>query len=958
MTARFDETSFLFGANGAFIEGLYARFIEEPNAVPAEWRAFFASLGDDPKAVLEELEFRLPPPGESDEELDEANGANGNARPAPRARPAHEALSTEQVRQETLYSIRALMMIRAYRVRGHLIADLDPLQLEGEKHHPELDPASYGFAEADYDRPIFVDGVLGLEFATLRELLDVLKQTYCSTVGVEFMHIQYPEQKAWLQQRFENTRNKPALDLDDKHDILRQLDAAEAFERFLQLKYLGHKRFSLEGAESVIPAMEAIIETGSDLGIEDIVIGMPHRGRLNVLTTIMDKSYEAMFSEFEGESAYPDDVQGSGDVKYHLGSSADRTLPNGKTIHLSLTANPSHLEAVNPVVEGKTRAKQGLRGDTERKQVMALLLHGDAAFSGQGVVAETFHLSELRGYRTGGTIHIIVNNQIGFTTSPGYSRSSPYPSDVAKIVQAPILHVNGDDPEAVVHVARIATEFRQTFGKDIVIDLFCYRRHGHNEGDEPKFTQPQMYRRIEEQPTTRQIYTERLVASGELKVRDADRMVVEFHARLEQALEASKGYKPEKAPWREGTWEGIAIDAPDRRGDTGAALEILREVGLAIARPPADFQTHPKILRQLDAKRKMIESGENIDWATAEALAFGNLLAEGHNVRLSGQDSARGTFSQRHSVLIDQTSEERYVPLNHIREGQALYEVHDSLLSEAAVLGFEYGYASTEPNSLTIWEAQFGDFANGAQVIIDQFIAPGESKWLRLNDLVMLLPHGYEGQGPEHSSARLERYLQLFAEDNIQVANCTTPANYFHLLRRQLHRAFRKPLIVMTPKSLLRHKLCLSRLDEMGPGTSFHRVIPDSAAPVEDEDIRRVVLCSGKVYYDLLRRVRDEQINDIALVRIEQLAPFPVGPLTRELIRYPGAEIVWCQEEPHNMGAWTFVADRLEAIYDQIGRNGLRAHYVGRREKASPASGTVTKFQQQQDALIDEALAR
>ncbi len=953
MVGNFDETSFLFGGNSAFIEGLYAQYVEEPNAVPAQWRAFFASLGDEMETVLSELYYRLPPlPGAED---DAAHPVNG--RPAAAVRPPHETLSTERVRQETLYSIRALMMIRAYRVRGHLIATLDPLALEGEKHHPELDPASYGFTDADYDRPIFVDGVLGLEFATLRELLAILKDTYCSTIGVEFMHIQYPDQKAWIQQRIEQTRNRPDLSRDVKVEILEQLDAAEGFERFLQVKYPGHKRFSLEGAESVIPAIEAIIGRGADLGIEEIVIGMPHRGRLNVLTTILGKSYAAMFSEFEGESAYPDDVQGSGDVKYHLGTSADRDLSNGQRVHLSLTANPSHLEAVNPVVEGKVRAKQTLRGDTERKTVMALLLHGDAAFSGQGMVAETFHLSELRGYRTGGTIHLIVNNQIGFTTSPRHSRSSPYPSDVAKIVQAPILHVNADDPEAVVHAAQIATEFRQTFGKDVVIDMFCYRRHGHNEGDEPKFTQPRMYRRIEEHPTTRQLYTERLVANGDLKVRDADRMVNEFHARLETALEQSRHYKPQKAEWLEGEWAGIEAVDDEPQGETAVELDRLRAVGLAISLPPGDFEVHPKILRQLDAKRAMIEAGGNIDWATAEALAFGTLLLEGHAVRLSGQDSARGTFSQRHSVLIDQVTEERYVPLNHLGDGQAQFEVHDSLLSEVAVLGFEYGFASAEPNSLTLWEAQFGDFANGAQVIIDQFVASGESKWLRLSDLVMLLPHGYEGQGPEHSSARLERYLQLCAEGNMEVANCTTPASYFHLLRRQLHRSIRKPLVVMTPKSLLRHNLCVSSLSDLGPGTSFHRVLPDSTATVQDDAVRRVVMCSGKVYYDLLRSLSGREDKPIAIIRLEHIAPFPAQPLARELARYPRAEIVWCQEEPRNMGAWTYIAPRIEAIYDETGRTGERAIYVGRPEQASPASGTHRMFQNQQAALVDAALA-
>ena len=753
MARRLDDTAFLFGPNSGFIEGLYARYLRDPASVDASWRTFFAELGDYLAAVASEVRGASWAPREqiptpiadvTPGPMPGAGGEPGEAAINGEAATVARALDIDHVHIATRDSIRVLMLIRAYRVRGHLIASLDPLGLDGEKHHPELDPASYGFTAQDYDREFFVDGVLGLQTATLREVLTIVKQTYCSKVGVEFMHIQYPDQKSWIQQRVESSRNLPELSTEERLDILRQLYASEGFERFLHIKYTGTKRFSLEGAESTIPLIETIIHSASDLGVEEIVLGMPHRGRLNVLTTVMNKSYAAVFSEFQGEPANPGDVQGSGDVKYHLGTSSDRELKNGRRIHLGLTANPSHLEAVNPVVEGKTRAKQAQRGDAERKRVMSLLLHGDAAFAGQGLVAETLGLSQLRGHRTGGTIHVIVNNQIGFTTSPRFSRSSPYPSDVAKMVQAPIFHVNGDDPEAVVHVARLAIEFRQTFGRDVVIDMFCYRRHGHNEGDEPSFTQPLMYRRIAQHPTTRQLYTEKLIASGVLTAKQAEGLTGEFHAELDAALEASKSYKPNKVDWLEGVWSGFekAKAVGPRRGQTAVGLDRLRAVGKAISAVPEGIAIHRKLARVLDSRRRMIDSGEGIDWSMGEALAFGTLLREGNGVRLVGQDSGRGTFSQRHSVLVDQTTEERYIPLNHIKDGQGRYEVIDSMLSEAAVLGFEYGYSLADPGALVLWEAQFGDFANGAQVIIDQFVASGEYKWLRMSGLVMLLPHG------------------------------------------------------------------------------------------------------------------------------------------------------------------------------------------------------------------------
>ena len=942
-------SSFLGGADPAVIEQLHAQYLRDPASVDPSWRRIFESDGDS--RGRDGIAKSAAAPAEGDPAL---------GLPEPRTTvgpPAERGETDSPVQAETIDSIRALMMIRAYRVRGHLIASLDPLGLEGERHHPELDPRSYGFSEADYDRPIYVDGVLGLRHATLREVLAILKQTYCARIGVEFMHIQYPDRKAWVQRMMEGERNRQSLSRGEKTEILRHLHEAEGFERFLDVKYAGAKRFSLEGSESVIPALEAVIAQAARQGVDEIVIGMAHRGRLNVLTSIMGKSYAAVFSEFQGGVTAAGDVQGSGDVKYHLGASADRVLEDGHSLHISLTPNPSHLEAVNPVVLGKVRAKQAMRGDKARERVMGLLIHGDAALAGQGTCSEVFELSQLRGYRTGGTVHIVINNQIGFTTSPAQARTSPYPSEVAKIIQAPIFHVNGDDPEAVVRVCQIAADYRQHFKADVVVDIFCYRRHGHNEGDEPAFTQPAMYRAIGERPTTRQIYTERLVAEGVLTVDGAVGMMETFRAKLETELEASKSYRPNKADWLEGDWADIeAAPRDERPGDTAVAPEVLAEIGQAITRVPADFAVHPRIRRQLEQKRQALDAGGPIDWATAEALAFGSLLLEGKPIRLSGQDCSRGTFSQRHAGLIDQENESRYIPLNSIRPDQAKIKLADSLLSEAGVLGFEYGHSIADPNALAIWEAQFGDFANGAQVIIDQFVAAGEAKWLRMSGLVMLLPHGFEGQGPEHSSARLERYLQLYADGNIQVVNCSTPASYFHVLRRQLRRSFRKPLIVMSPKSLLRHKRCVSPLEEMSGGARFHRVIGEIDPAIAPERARRVVFCSGKVYYDLLAAREERGIDDVALLRLEQIAPFPSRSLMVEVAKYGEAEVVWCQEEPENMGAWSFVAPPIEQVLTELGGATRRPLYVGRAAAASPATGFLVVHQREQRALIDEAL--
>ena len=949
-----EQTSFLYGANATFIAELYARYLADPRSVDESWRGFFAELADQSPAILKEL---AGPDWARDQSSVIANGHDRNGAAAQLRTNGHEAPAAETGRGTVLDSLRAVALIRAYRNQGHLIADLDPLGIAKRDAHPDLDPATYGLTDADMDRPVFIDGILGFDTATIREIIAACRAIYCGHVGVEYMHIQELEQRRWIQRRIEIARNQTEFTKEGKRAILDRLTVAEGLERFLDKRYTGTKRFGLEGGESLIPALEQVIKRGGQLGVKELVIGMPHRGRLNVLTNMMGKPFAALFSEFQGNAANPDDVQGSGDVKYHLGTSTDRAFDDNN-MHLSLTANPSHLEIVNPVVLGKVRAKQRQRGDTGRVQVVGLLMHGDAAFAGQGLVSETLELSEIKGYRTGGTVHFIVNNQIGFTTSPAAARSGPYPSDVAKSIQAPIFHVNGDDPEAVVHVARIATEYRLQFKKDVVVDIFCYRRHGHNEGDEPAFTQPLMYKAIAGHPTTREIYAERLVAEGVVTAGESAKMAEDFQAQLDLQFEAAKGYKPNKADWLEGAWSGLAVaSGEDRRGETSVQLDTLRAIGAAITTVPDGFNLNRKIARQIEQKREALKSGEGIDWATAEALAMGTLLAEGTFVRLSGQDSGRGTFSQRHAVLTDQENEAKYIPLQHVAAKQAPFEVLDSPLSEAGVLGFEYGYSLAEPNALIMWEAQFGDFANGAQVVIDQFISSGEAKWLRMSGLTLLLPHGYEGQGPDHSSARLERYLQMCGEDNWQVCNLTTAANYFHALRRQVHRNFRKPLIVMTPKSLLRSPEVASRLDDMGPGTSFHRVIAEIDKLAPDDKIRRVVLCSGKVYFDLLHARRERKFDDVAILRIEQLYPFPVKTLATALARYKNAELVWCQEEPQNMGAWHFVDRRIEAVAAKLDLKGKRAAYAGRPEMAATATGLLRRHNAEQARLVEQALS-
>ncbi len=974
---QFHASSFMQGHNAAYLEQLYAQYAHDPNTVDSAWQAFFQALGDadlDVKADASGPSWARKdwPPQPSD---DLTAALTGEWMPPPqeaaaakekilgKAKELDSTVSQEAVKRAVLDSIRALMIIRAHRIRGHLSADLDPLKLQVTGQHLELQPKSYGFEEADMDRPIFIDNVLGLQFASMRQIIDILQRTYCSTFALQYMHISDPEQSSWLKERIEGRDKEITFTREGRKAILNKMVEAEGFEKFLHVKYTGTKRFGLDGGESLIPALEQIIKRGGALGVRDIVIGMPHRGRLSVLANVMQKPYRAIFNEFQGGSFKPEDVDGSGDVKYHLGASSDREF-DGNNVHLSLTANPSHLEAVNPVVIGKVRAKQDQIGDADRTQVLPLLLHGDAAFAGQGVVAECFGLSGLVGHRTGGTIHVVVNNQIGFTTAPHFSRSSPYPTDIALMVEAPIFHVNGDDPEAVVHAAKVATEFRQKFQKDVVIDIFCYRRFGHNEGDEPMFTNPLMYNQIKRQKTTLSLYTERLVKDGLIPEGEVEDMKAAFQAKMNEEFEAGKDYKPNKADWLDGRWSHLDRRGEEyQRGETSISAQTLADIGTALSRVPDGFSLHKTVARMLESKKKMFTAGEGFDWATGEALAFGSLLCEGFPVRLSGQDCTRGTFSQRHSGLINQDTEERYYPLNHIRAGQKRYDVIDSMLSEYAVLGFEYGYSLAEPNALTLWEAQFGDFANGAQIRFDQFISSGESKWLRMSGLVVLLPHGFEGQGPEHSSARLERFLQMCGQDNWIIANCTTPANYFHILRRQLHRNFRKPLILMTPKSLLRHKLAVSKAEDFTTGSSFHRVLWDDAEASTsahklkpDAKIKRVVMCSGKVYYDLLEERNARGLDDIYLMRFEQFYPFPAISALKELQRFENAEMIWCQEEPKNQGGWSFMEPNLEWVLERMKAKHNRLRYVGRSASASPATGLAAQHKFQQAALIDEAL--
>ena len=943
----YEKTSFLHKANTSFIEEMYVKFIEGDTTIPQSWKSYFEDLGEDLNEVIKEIEGPNWKPNKIKINLNQQN-LNGS----------------QKVNQINIKdSIKAIALIRAYRINGHLIANLDPLGMMERKYMHELHPEDYGFNKDDFNRKIYLDNYLDRDFASLKEIIKFLKDKYCSSIGVEYMHMTEREEKIWFRERMEKEENKISFTNNGKKAILNKLIQAEGFEKYLALKFVGTKRFGLDGAESLIPALEQIIKRGGQLGVKEIKIGMPHRGRLNVLANLLQKSYKKIFNEFTGEFSETHD-DSTGDVKYHLGASSDRTFDD-IPVHISLTDNPSHLEAVDPVVLGQTRAKQFYHNDTKRNKVIPILIHGDAAFAGQGVVAECFAMSGLKGHNTGGTIHIIVNNQIGFTTSPRFARSSPYPSDLGKVVESPILHCNGDDPEAVVHCAKIAIEFRQKFNKDVVIDMICYRRFGHNEGDEPSFTQPLMYEKIKSHPSTLKVYGKKLIDEKIISEQEFNTQIKDFKSLLDEQYNSAKNYQP-KLKWFEGTWSRYKPEkGKDRRGNSGVNAEKLRVISEKINKIPAEINIHKTIKKILELRRKSLENGQGIDWSSAEALAFGSLLEEGYPVRLVGQDSGRGTFSQRHSVLRNQTDNSRYVPLNNISKNQKNFEIVDSFLSELAVLGFEYGYSMVEPNTLTIWEAQFGDFANGAQVVIDQFIASGERKWSRASGLVLLLPHGYEGQGPEHSSARLERFLQLGAQENIQVMNCTTPANYFHALRRQIHRDFRKPLIIMTPKSLLRNKYCTSNLEDFGKENFFHRILNDHAfekknnfIKLKDNNlIKKVILCSGKIYFDLLEAREKNKKDDIVFYRIEQLYPFPVKNLVSELKKYSkNAKFFWCQEEPKNMGAWFAVRDYIQWTLDYIKAKNRNISYIGRNPAASPATGYAKRHISQQQDIIKEVL--
>ena len=911
-----------------------------------KWMSEVADAGADLTGAMDPTQMRL----EVEKAVKSASKAAG--------KPTDE----EALRYASDLSNKAMTLVRLYRVRGHLSANLDPLGISQKRGDPaDLTLAFHGL-DGKENEEVYVGDVLGMEWTTIGALHKRLREVYCGNVGLEYIHIADTEERRFLQDKFESPGDTIEFTPEGKKAILAAVLRGEGYEEFLGKKYVGTKRFGLDGGESMIPALEAVIKHGGSAGVREIVYGMAHRGRLNVLANVMAKPYKVIFHEFSGGTANPEDVGGSGDVKYHLGTSTDREF-DGISVHMSLTPNPSHLETVNPVVLGKVRAQQAIRDDlASKKEVLPVLIHGDAAFAGQGVVWESLSLSGVNGYDTGGCIHFIINNQIGFTTSPKFARNSPYPSDVAKGVMAPILHVNGDDPEAVTFACKLAIEYRQTFHRDVVIDMWCYRRFGHNEGDEPKFTQPLMYDKIKNHAKVSRVYEQRLIEEGVIDEGHRASVAQEFVDLLEEEFEAAKSYSANQADWFGGRWTGLNKPADDETARRGIETAIERKafdaLGRTLTSVPDDVNIHKTLARVLKAKSEMFESGEGFDWATAEALAFGSLVMEGYGVRLSGQDSGRGTFSQRHAVWVDQKTEDKYIPLTTLPHGK--FEVYDSTLSEYGVLGFEYGFAMADPKSLVLWEAQFGDFANGAQIMIDQYIAAGEAKWLRANGLVMLLPHGYEGQGPEHSSARLERFLQLCASDNIQVCNITTPANYFHVLRRQMLRPFRKPLVIMTPKSLLRHPMAKSSREEFLGDWQFKRIKsdpsmePDSPA---DEKIKRVVLCSGKVAYDLIEKRDAEGIDDITIIRIEQLYPFPGEPLGLRLSRMKNLkEVIWCQEEPKNNGAWFFVENQIEKALELGGHFGMRPFYVGRAASASPATGLAKRHAEQQARLVAEAL--
>ena len=958
---EYKKTSFLNKSNSAFIEQMYLKFINKDSDLPESWKNYFLDIGDELDLIAKEINGPSWSPQKKRINLDEIQKTIDKKKNIPKE-SQQNGIDKIDIKKSNRDSIRAVSLIRSYRQRGHLISKVDPLELREIEYLDELHPESYGFNKEDYKNKIYLDGITNKDYSNIKEILYFLKKTYCGSIGYEYMHISNPSERKWIRDRVEKDENALQFTKNGKNAILNKLIQAEGFEKFLNTKFVGTKRFGLDGAESLIPALEQIIKIGGQFKIKEVKIGMSHRGRLNVLANVLQKSYKRIFNEFAGEMN-DDGEDTAGDVKYHLGASSDREF-DGNSVHVSLTDNPSHLEAVNPVVLGQARAKQFFHKDKERNKVIPILIHGDAAFAGQGIVAECFAMSGLPGHNTGGTIHIIINNQIGFTTSPRFARSSPHPSDVAKMVDAPIIHANGDDPEAVVYATRIATEFRLKFNRDVVIDLVCYRRFGHNEGDEPSFTQPLMYKKIRSHPSTTNIYGKKLINENIIIEEDLNLKIKKFKDLLDQQFKTAKDYKP-KIEWFEGTWSRYKPEkGKDKRGATGVDSNILLNISNKINEVPSESNIHKTIKKILETRKKSIEQGSGIDWATAEALAFGSLLEEGYPVRLVGQDSGRGTFSQRHSVLRNQIDNSRYIPLNNISKSQKNFEIVDSFLSELAVLGFEYGYSLVAPNTLTLWEAQFGDFANGAQVIIDQFIASGERKWKRASGLVMLLPHGYEGQGPEHSSARLERFLQLCANDNLQIMNCTTPANYFHALRRQVLRDFRKPLIIMTPKSLLRNKYCVSELKDFSKENSFHRVMWDHSMDPKSKgfiklknnsDIKKVILCSGKIYFDLLAAREKIKKNDVIIFRIEQLYPFPAKSLVKELKPFAkNANFYWCQEEPKNMGAWLLVRDYIRWTLDTIKAKNNEISYIGRIPDASPATGYAKRHLSEQQEIINK----
>ena len=938
--------SFLNSSNAPYVAELYFKYKDNPESVDNDWRIFFSNLNEDDYSILKD--FGGPDWKQRPSSVIDDISFDKKIRSIPK-------IDFNNFKTSTLDSIRALRLIRAFRINGHLIADLDPLKILEREYPPELDYKSYGFTDSDLDREIFVDGSLGLDRGKLKDIIRILKETYCASIGVEFLHIQQADQKQWVQERIEEVRNKTNFTTEGKKAIYKRIVESELFEQFLDKKFLGTKRYGIEGGESMIPGIEQIVKQACIAGIEDIIIGTAHRGRLTLLSSVLEMSYKNILSKFQGTLNDPNEVLGSGDVKYHLGVSTDREFEN-KKIHLSLTSNPSHLEAVNPVVVGKVRAKQTLTKDKSTDKAIGLLIHGDAAVAGQGVVAETFAMSQLRGFKTGGTIHFVINNQIGFTTMPQYGRSAPYCTEIAKMVQAPIFHVNGDDPEAVVHVCRLATEFRNKFKVDVVVDMFCYRRSGHNEADEPSFTQPLMYQAIKSHPTTRKIYEKKLIENGTISIEESKKIIDDFKNFLDDEFNAAKNYNPNKADWLEGTWTGLSTATFDaRRGKTSIKKEKLVDIAKKIHQIPNDFSVHKRIQKIYGERLDTVIKGKNIDWATAESLAFATLLNEGYGVRISGQDVGRGTFSHRHAVLYDQVNEKRHVPLRHFQKEQGYFEIVDSFLSEFGVLGFEYGYSQADPKTLVVWEAQFGDFANGAQIMIDQFISSGERKWLRMSGLTLLLPHGHEGQGPEHTSGRLERFLQMCAEDNMQIINCTSPSNYFHVLRRQLHRNFRKPMIIFTPKSTLRHKKNTSNIDQFINGSTFHRILTDLIPSNEKKKKKRLILCSGKIYFELQDRLDKLNIKDCVIIRLEQIYPFPYEIFKDELINYKEAEILWVQEEPKNMGAWGFVRSRIESVMLEAEVKQDELYYVGRSPAASPAAGSLSRHNTNQENIISLA---